>query len=159
MGHTKDVLLIAYAALLLGPPAKPNLVPAYLQLEKLTRDNNGKAMAQWYETHAAPSFFYKSRDGVQFKRDAFIQGVREQAQAVEKVISYQITVKPMKGTDRSALLYQVESVFEGRTKFDTVLMRLTDTSTATDTWRVVGGKWRLVSSVQSKAETQMQPVQ
>lgn len=147
------------AALLLGSPPqagdlKSLLNTRYRQFNEALLKNDAKSLARWVSANLAPTFRYTSKDGNSYGRDAFGKGLRDQVAMTKKPLSSKLTLRRITQQGRQATAV-VDSVFQGLVNFDTATLKLVDHSTTTDTWQRQGADWKLVRSVQTKADTQM----
>lgn len=149
------------ALLLVAPIAahadlKADLQAKYRQLDQALARKDVRAVEAWVATNTTADFSYVSHDKHLYKRDAFLQGLREQIAATRKVSKSSVTVlqAKAKGASVAAIVgTQTSAVMN----VDGQALRLEDKSRASDTWVKVGKGWRLKQSVQTESETQMYP--
>jgi|GEM_PF-6943729 len=138
--------------------AKTQITQKYHTFDTMILANKGGEVLHWFEANATADFFYVSRDHNKFLRPQFVQMVKQQIAATQKVTeaSTKVVSVVVKGTSATV---QTESSTKALILIDGKSVRLTDKDKTTDVWSLTKGQWRIKSSIQSWADTKMDPVE
>jgi len=150
-------LSLALAGSAFAQDAKTQITQKYHTFDTMILANKGGDVLHWFEENATPDFFYVSRDHNKFLRSQFVQMVKQQIAATQKVTeaSTKVVSVMVKGTSATV---QTESSTKALILIDGKSVRLTDKDKTTDVWSLTKGKWLIKSSVQSWADTKMDAV-
>jgi hypothetical protein len=147
-------LLLAAAPLATAQDLGKMLHDRYHALDAAIVKRDTAAVRTWVGRYCSPDFTYTSKDKRKYGRKAFLDGLVQMVSTTRKVVrSDQHAGKPLvKGT---TLDVKVASSFEGFVMFDKRELRLVDKSETIDRWVLSAGAWKLKSSVQTRADTQV----
>lgn len=154
----RAVILAVIASLPLAASAdmKSDFQRKYADLDQKIAKRDKAGSVRWVTDNTLPAFTYKTRQGNEYKRDEYVEGLRQQIDTVEKVVESTVKVLSVsvKGTVATVIVKMDSTV---HVSFDGRPMKLVDTSKAKDVWIKSGATWKLKRSVQTGGETQMYP--
>jgi hypothetical protein len=120
------------------------LTPLYTSLNEAVKRNDDKAITKWVRTHTTPDFKYVSTEKSTYDRKGFIEGMVQQVQATQRVLSSTFKIQKVTGRGNSATL-TVSSNFVGMVMLTGAPAKLVNQSTSNDLWVRTGNVWKLKS--------------